>query len=150
MAKLRLGTVIEATGAGHNEVIMSTSASTTVVGRFSPPQSPTLAQLDRGPRFEPVQNLNGEKPFSAKTTEPVRATPTEISFGPFRLFPAQFLLLEGEKQVPLVGRALEVLIILLQRPGELITKQELMARVWPDVSVEPANLSVHISALRRT
>ena len=76
-------------------------------------------------------------------------TPTEISFGPFRLLPTQFLLLEGGKPVPLGSRALQILIVLLERPGELVSKQELMARVWPDVFVEPANLTVHISALRR-
>ena len=37
-----------------------------------------------------------------------------------------------------------------ERPGELVSKQELMARVWPNVFVEPANLTVHMSALRRT
>jgi DNA-binding winged helix-turn-helix (wHTH) protein len=65
------------------------------------------------------------------------------------LLPAQFLLLEGDKPVPLGSRAMHILIVLLERPGELVTKQELMARVWPNVFVEPANLSVHISALRR-
>ena len=44
---------------------------------------------------------------------------------------------------------MHILIVLLERPGELVTKQELMARVWPNLFVEPANLSVHISALRR-
>lgn len=44
---------------------------------------------------------------------------------------------------------MEILIALLERPGELISKQKLMARVWPDVFVAPANLTVHISALRR-
>jgi DNA-binding winged helix-turn-helix (wHTH) protein len=77
------------------------------------------------------------------------AAPTEISFGPFRLLPTQFLLLEGHKPVRLGSRALEILIVLLERPGELVSKQELMARVWPDIFVEPANLTVHISALRR-
>jgi DNA-binding winged helix-turn-helix (wHTH) protein len=51
--------------------------------------------------------------------------------------------------VPLGSRALEILIVLLECPGKLVSKQELMARVWPNVSVEPANLTVHISALRR-
>ena len=40
-------------------------------------------------------------------------------------------------------------MVLLARPGELISKQQLMARVWPNIFVEPANLTVHISALRR-
>jgi DNA-binding winged helix-turn-helix (wHTH) protein len=47
------------------------------------------------------------------------------------------------------SRALEILIALLERPGELVSKQELMARVWPNTFVEPANLTVHMSALRR-
>jgi DNA-binding winged helix-turn-helix (wHTH) protein len=40
--------------------------------------------------------------------------------------------------------------VLLERPGELVSKQELMGRVWPRIFVEPANLTVHMSALRRT
>ena len=77
------------------------------------------------------------------------ATPTEVSFGPFRLLRTQYLLLEGDKPVPLGSRALEILIALLERHGELVSKQDLMARVWPNVFVEPANLTVHMSALRR-
>ena len=73
----------------------------------------------------------------------------EISFGPFRLLPAQLLLLEGDKPVPLGSRALHILMVLLARPGELVTRQELMARVWPNLCVEPATLTVNISALRR-
>jgi DNA-binding winged helix-turn-helix (wHTH) protein len=65
------------------------------------------------------------------------------------LLPTQCLLLEGDKPVPLGSRALGILIVLLERPGELISKQDLMARVWPNVYVGPANLTVHISALRR-
>jgi len=81
--------------------------------------------------------------------ERARAARTEVLFGPFRLLPAQFLLLEGDKPVHLGSRALEILIVLLERPGGLISKQELMGRVWPNIFVEPANLTVHMSALRR-
>ncbi len=93
-----------------------------------------------------AQSLDADqlKAGSKPAGTPVR----EISFGPFRLLPAQFLLLEGDKPVPLGSRALHILIVLLERPGELVTKQELMARVWPNLFVEPANLTVHISALR--
>jgi len=94
--------------------------------------------------------LRLSKPFFAKRTEPTRAALTEVSFGPFRLLPTQFLLLERDKPVSLGSRALEILTVLLERPGELVSKQELMARVWPNVFVEPANLTVHMSALRRT
>jgi DNA-binding winged helix-turn-helix (wHTH) protein len=75
--------------------------------------------------------------------------PIEIAFGPFHLRPAQFLLLEGDKPVRLGSRALEILVVLLERPGELVSKEQLMGRVWPNIFVEPANLTVHISALRR-
>jgi DNA-binding winged helix-turn-helix (wHTH) protein len=71
------------------------------------------------------------------------------TFGPFRLLPMQFLLLEGNKQVPLGGRALEILIALLERRGELVSKQDLTAQVWPNAFAESANLTVHMAALRR-
>ena len=72
-----------------------------------------------------------------------------ICFGSFRLLPAQGLLLDGDKPVPLGSRALDILIAMVERPGELVGKDELMARVWPNTFVEPANLTVHIAALRR-
>ena len=88
-------------------------------------------------------------PDQLDASKPAGATAREISFGPFRLLPAQFLLLEGDKPVLLGSRALHILMVLLERPGELVTRQELMARVWPNLCVEPATLTVHISALRR-
>lgn len=72
-----------------------------------------------------------------------------ILFGVFRLLPKQRLLMQLEKPVHLGGRAFDVLIALLERPGELVSKEELIARVWPNRFVGPANLAVHISALRR-
>ena len=96
-----------------------------------------------------VQSPDAARPFFKKRTEPASAPPTELSFGPFRLLRTQFLLLEGDKPLPVGSRALEILIVLLERRGELVSKQELMARVWPNIFVEPANLTVHMSALRR-
>ncbi|MGX9430249.1 MULTISPECIES: winged helix-turn-helix domain-containing protein [Bradyrhizobium] len=74
--------------------------------------------------------------------------PIKVSFGPFRLLPMQLLFLEGEKPLPFGIRALEILPALLEHRGELISEQDLMARLWPKVLVEPANLTVHMSALR--
>jgi DNA-binding response OmpR family regulator len=111
-----------------------------------------LAQFHPEPRLlgrGAVQSPDADKPFFAKRIEPVRAASTEVSFGQFRLFPTQFLLLENDKPVPLGSRASEILIVLRERPSELVSKQELMAPVWPNVFVKPANLTVHISALRR-
>jgi predicted ATPase/DNA-binding winged helix-turn-helix (wHTH) protein len=78
------------------------------------------------------------------------ATPERVaSFGPFRLFPAQQLLLEDESPVRVGARALEILNVLVERAGELVTKKELMARVWPNIVVDESNLKVQVAALRR-
>jgi DNA-binding winged helix-turn-helix (wHTH) protein len=65
------------------------------------------------------------------------------------LFPAQRLLRYADKPVPLGSRALDILIALVERSGELLGKDELMARIWPKIFVHPGNLTVHIAALRR-
>jgi DNA-binding winged helix-turn-helix (wHTH) protein len=44
---------------------------------------------------------------------------------------------------------LEILIALLERRGELVNKQDLMVRVWPNAFIESANVTVHMSTLRR-
>jgi DNA-binding winged helix-turn-helix (wHTH) protein len=72
-----------------------------------------------------------------------------ISFGPFCLLPTQQLLLRAGRRVHLGSRALEVLVALVGRPGELVGKAELMARVWPDTVVEEGNLKVQVAGLRR-
>ena len=97
-----------------------------------------------------VQSWDSDQPSLETSTNLAVREPIGISFGSFRLFPAQFLLLESNKPVDLGSRALEILVALLERPGELVSKKELMDRVWPNVFVEPANLTVQISALRRT
>jgi predicted ATPase/DNA-binding winged helix-turn-helix (wHTH) protein len=72
-----------------------------------------------------------------------------ISFGPFRLLAAQRLLLEGDNPVRLGSRAFDILAALVERPGEVVSKKELIARVWPKTFVEDANLKIQVSALRR-
>jgi predicted ATPase/DNA-binding winged helix-turn-helix (wHTH) protein len=72
-----------------------------------------------------------------------------LAFGPFRLHPARRVLLEGDAPVRLGSRALDILITLVERPGEIVSKDELIARVWPNTVVEEANLRVHIGALRK-
>jgi len=131
---------------------MGVLASTSTFGRLARPQVPAVAQYHPEPRVVgkgAVQGPDADRSFFAKRSDPGRAASDEVSFGPFRLFPTRFLLVENDKPVSLGSRALEILIVLVERPGELVTKQELMSRVWPNVFVEPANLTVHISALRR-
>jgi DNA-binding winged helix-turn-helix (wHTH) protein len=72
-----------------------------------------------------------------------------IAFGPFRLLPGQRLLLEAGKPLRVDNCALDILIALVERPAELESKGELMARLWPDTFVEEGNLKVHVAALRR-
>ena len=71
------------------------------------------------------------------------------TFGPFHFFPARQLLLEDEMPVRLGSRALEILAALVERPGELVSKDELTTRVWPNTVVEESNLKVNVAALRR-
>jgi predicted ATPase/DNA-binding winged helix-turn-helix (wHTH) protein len=75
--------------------------------------------------------------------------PGEIAFGAFRLRPAQQLLLEGDKPVHIGSRARDILIALVERPGQVLSKQELLDRVWPNTFVEEGNLRVHVAGLRR-
>src|SRR3984893_6180765 len=72
-----------------------------------------------------------------------------ISFGPFRLLAEQRLLLEGDQPVRLGSRAFDILAALVERPGEVIGKDELISRTWPKTFVEDANLKIQVSALRR-
>jgi len=70
-------------------------------------------------------------------------------FGPFTLnVSARRLSIDG-KPVALGSRSFEILVALVQRRGEVVSKEDLLARAWPNVHVEEHNLKVHVSALRR-
>jgi predicted ATPase/DNA-binding winged helix-turn-helix (wHTH) protein len=71
------------------------------------------------------------------------------SFGPFRLYMAERLLERAGEPLELGNRALDILIALVERAGEVVTRKELISRVWPDLIVEEANLRVHIASLRK-
>src|ERR1700719_3836292 len=72
-----------------------------------------------------------------------------LSFGPFNLFAAERLLKKADEPIALGGRAIDILIALVEQAGEVVTQRELISRVWPDVTVEDANLRFHIAALRK-
>src|SRR6195256_6109633 len=72
-----------------------------------------------------------------------------IAFGPFRLLSEQRILLEGDKPVRLGSRAFDILTALVERAGEVVGKEELIARAWPATLVDEANLKIQVSALRR-
>src|SRR5215469_7286325 len=69
--------------------------------------------------------------------------------GSFRLIPRRRTLFEEERPVRLGSRALALLAALTERPGETISKEELIARAWPGTVVEEAALRVHVAALRK-
>src|SRR5216683_4595215 len=74
----------------------------------------------------------------------------KLKFGPFDLSSSERMLRRDGQVLPLGGRALDILIYLAERPGEVIAKQELMDHVWSDVTVEEGSLRVHIAAIRKT
>jgi predicted ATPase/DNA-binding winged helix-turn-helix (wHTH) protein len=82
------------------------------------------------------------------TIAPFRAGET-AAFGPFRLTPTRRLLIKGEQAVVIGGRALDILIALLERPGQVVGRRELIDRVWPNVTVDDRSLRVHLTGLRR-
>jgi predicted ATPase/DNA-binding winged helix-turn-helix (wHTH) protein len=82
-------------------------------------------------------------------TEPAAQTKDLISFGPFRLDASERLLTKDGAVVELGARTLDTLIALVSCRNEIISKRDLMARVWPDVTVEEGSLRFHIASLRK-
>jgi DNA-binding winged helix-turn-helix (wHTH) protein len=72
-----------------------------------------------------------------------------FAFGSFRLIPAQRILFEDGKPLRLGSRALDILVTLVERAGETIRKDQLIARTWPDTVVEEGSLRAHVAALRK-
>jgi DNA-binding winged helix-turn-helix (wHTH) protein len=72
----------------------------------------------------------------------------ELAFGQFRLDRANALLWRGQERVVLAPKPFEVLCCLVERPGELVTKDELFDAVWSDLHVSESSLTVAINALR--
>lgn len=107
--------------------------------------------------------MHAERAFAASayacgaTTHPGREiapvqdeTVADYAFGHFVLNGRRRELWAKSQVVALGGRALDVLLVLVANAGALVTKDELMELVWPDVTVEENNLQVQISTLRRT
>jgi DNA-binding winged helix-turn-helix (wHTH) protein len=99
---------------------------------------------------KPQRGLIG--PDGSEAVEP-RASPAAsdavLVFGRFRVLPRQRRLLAGGVPVELGARAFDILEVLIEADGALVTKDELQSRVWPGVVVAQDNLKVQISALRK-
>jgi DNA-binding winged helix-turn-helix (wHTH) protein/Tfp pilus assembly protein PilF len=77
------------------------------------------------------------------------SAPLSYEFGPFRLDVGRRLLLRGEEPVRLPPKALETLLALVEAEGRLMTKDELLHRVWPETYVDESNLSQNVFLLRK-
>lgn len=78
------------------------------------------------------------------------STPERVSFGPFELFPRARVLRKSGIPVLLGSRALDILIALVERAGEVVNHRELIARAWRGLIVESGNLRVQVTHLRRS
>jgi Tol biopolymer transport system component/DNA-binding winged helix-turn-helix (wHTH) protein len=74
---------------------------------------------------------------------------TIYEFDEFRVDPHRQVLLRGDEPVSLTPKVFEMLTAFLERPGELLPKEELMERLWPDSFVEEANLAQNVAVLRK-
>src|SRR5262245_39747560 len=79
------------------------------------------------------------------TTSPLQF----YEFGPFRLDPAERKLLRNGHPVPLTPKAFDTLLIFIENNNRLLSKEELIAKLWPDSFVEESNLAQNISTVRR-
>ncbi|MDM0078866.1 transcriptional regulator, partial [Variovorax sp. J2P1-59] len=72
-----------------------------------------------------------------------------VSFGPFRLDPAARRVEKDGVRFPLSSRALDILIVLVEHAGEIVSHRDLNARVWRNLEVGPGSLRTHIAGLRK-
>ncbi|MFJ3049892.1 ATP-binding protein [Pseudomonas nitroreducens] len=83
------------------------------------------------------------------TPEPVATVETVLHFGPYQIFPTSRMILEAGRPLRLGQRALDILLALLERAGQVVSKGELLARAWPGQDIDEGNLRVHMTALRK-
>jgi DNA-binding winged helix-turn-helix (wHTH) protein/TolB-like protein/Tfp pilus assembly protein PilF len=72
------------------------------------------------------------------------------AFGPFRIDARSRILLKDGERVPIPPKSADLLLVLLERGGDLVSRDELLKLVWPDTFVEDNNLAKHIFLLRKT
>jgi DNA-binding winged helix-turn-helix (wHTH) protein len=83
-------------------------------------------------------------------TPPAQRTEKPVyEFDGFRVDPLRRRLLRGGEPVPLTPKAFSILLVLLEKRGEVMEKDDLIQRVWPDTHVTEANLTQNVSSLRK-
>ena len=78
-----------------------------------------------------------------------RQAQSTLEFGAYRIDAGKRLLLRAGEVVPLTPKCFEILLMLVENSGQVIDKEVLMKRVWPDSFVEDGNLTYNISVLRK-
>jgi predicted ATPase/DNA-binding winged helix-turn-helix (wHTH) protein len=86
---------------------------------------------------------------SLPSCRPEGARVEAFHFGHYRVLPRERRLECNGRRIPIGGRALDILIALLDRSGEVVSKTELCEAAWPNMVVEEASLRFHIVSLRK-
>src|SRR6202049_3650567 len=106
------------------------------------------AAMNTDTHSEPVLWRENPLPHGRDGSSPATAD-AALAFGRFRVLLRQRQLLADAVPVELGTRAFDLLLVLLEADGSLVTKKELMSRVWPGIAVAEENLKVQIFALRK-
>src|SRR4029077_7721671 len=106
------------------------------------------AAMNMDTHSEPVLWRADPLPHGRDGSGPARAD-AALAFGRFRVLLRQRQLLADAVPVELGTRAFDLLLVLLEADGSLVTKDELLSRVWPGIVVSEENLKVQVSALRK-
>src|SRR5215475_2818547 len=75
--------------------------------------------------------------------------PGQFEFGSYRLDAGSGMLFRGGKHVAIPPKVAELLVALVKAGGKVLTREELLSRLWPDTVVEEGSLTSHISLLRK-
>ncbi|HYZ41179.1 MAG TPA: winged helix-turn-helix domain-containing protein [Stellaceae bacterium] len=98
---------------------------------------------------EEQQAVSGDQPRAIGQPPGCGAEDAMLEFGRFHVLRRRRRLLADGRPVELGTRAFAVLMILMEADGALVTKDELLRRVWPGIVVAEDNLKVQVSALRK-
>ena len=102
-----------------------------------------------------VDQRSDAKPNPCDGETPVRATASEAGkpasrrTGSLALDPDARILFLDDRPLPLGERAISILLMLVERSGQVVSKEELVSAIWPGLAVEDSSLTDQIAALRR-
>src|SRR5215472_9809689 len=133
--------------AGFASVARRTSRCATALRSPSTISASSRSRTSQDP-CAPIVSLTA-LPVGAPQLMPAREDEGAFAFGLFRLIPARRMLLDDGKPLRLGSRAFDILLALVARAGETISRDRLIAAAWPDTVVDEGALRVHVAALRK-